>query len=110
MSNGPYMTAVSTMTAYTVYRNRNDMTSQQYMDYVADWNTFQRVWIQDYYLSNTGSEKKYSFRTNAEFQSFLRGQSAHIDVYDSNSPGRILGTINVPTNIFAPANQFTYLR
>ena len=110
MSNDPYMTAVSTMAAYTIYRNRNDMSSRQYMQYVDDWKNFQRIWIQDYYLSNTDSQKKYTFSTYTEYQSFLRGQSAHIDVYDSNSPGRTLGTISVPTNLFAPANQFTYLR
>ena len=100
------LAAVSTMATYVPYKNRNDMTSGQYMQYVAEWNTFQRIWIEDYTLRAVGSGQRYTFATYDEKQAYLRGQSAHIDVYSSNSPGRILGTIVVPTNIYAPENQF----
>ena len=86
------------------------MTSGEYMQYVNDWNTFQRIWIQDSVLSTIGAGQRYSFMTNEELQAYLRGQAAHIDVYDSNSPGRALGVISVPSNIYAPSNQFVTLR
>ena len=110
MSNIPYIEALSTMRSYPIYRNRNDMTSGEYMQYVNDWNTFQRIWIEDSVLSTIGAGQRYSFMTNEELQTYRRGQAAHIDVYDSNSPGRILGTISVPSNIYAPSNQFVSIR
>jgi hypothetical protein len=100
------LAAVSTLARYLPYKNRNDMTSRQYMQYVAEWNTFQRIWIENYTLSTLGSGQRYTFATYDEKQAYLRGQSAHIDIYSSNSPGRMLGTIIVPTNIYAPENQF----
>jgi hypothetical protein len=110
MSNTAYLAAVSTMRSYPIYRNRNDMSSGQYMQYVHEWNTFERIWIEDSVLSTLGTGQRYAFTTNEEFQAYLRGQAAHIDVYDSNSPGRILGTIYVPSNTYAPSNQFVRLR
>lgn len=110
MSNIPYDAAVSTMRSYPIYRNRNDMSSGQYMQYVHEWNTFERIWIQDSVLSTIGSGQRYTYKTNEELQTYLRGQAAHIDVYDSNSPGRLLGTIRVPSNIYAPSNQFVTIR
>ena len=82
------------------------MSARQYIQYTNDWNTFQRVWIEDYRLSTLGYAERYNFLTYAEYQMYLRGQAAHIDVYDSNSPGRMLSTINVVSQILAPANQF----
>ena len=111
MSNlDPYLAAVSTMTTYRLYKNRNDMTSGQYMQYVEDWRFFEEVWIEDYRRTALGLSEKYAFPTNASMQSYLRGQAAHIDVYDSNSPGRILGTIVVYPPIFSPSNQFITIR
>lgn len=101
----PYLAAVSTMATYVVYKNRNDMTSRQYMQYVDDWRCFERVWIEDYRLSTMGTAQRYTFPTSQERLSYLRGQAAHIDIYDSNSPGRILGTIPTPT-VYSPPNQF----
>ena len=101
----PYLAAVSTMATYVVYKNRNDMSSGQYMQYVDDWRCFERVWIEDYRLSTIGTGQRYNFLTSEERLSYLRGQAAHIDVYDSNSPGRILGTIRIPT-LYSPSNQF----
>jgi len=100
-----YLVAVSTMATYLVYKNRNDMSSGQYMQYVDDWRCFERVWIEDYRLSTIRAGYRYTFLTNEERLSYLRGQAAHIDVYDSNSPGRILGTIRGPI-IYSPSNQF----
>lgn len=110
MSNTSYNEALSTMRSYPVYRNRNDMSSGQYMQYVNEWNTFQRIWIEDSVLSTIGTGQRYTFKTNEELQVYLRGQAAHIDVYDSNSPGRARGTIRVPSNIYAPSNQFVSIR
>lgn len=98
------------MSVYTVYRNRNDMSARQYIEYTNDWNTFQRVWVENFRLSTIGSAQRYTFATNTEHQMYLRGQAAHIDVYDSNSPGRLLSTINVVSQIIAPANQFVTIR
>lgn len=105
-----YMSAVSTMATYIPFRNRNDMSSKQYYEYLADWKTFQRVWIQDYTFSTIGTGEKYVFPSYSEMQSYTRGRDAHLGVYDSNSPGRIMSTISVSTNVLAPANQFTSLR
>ena len=109
-NNDPYLAGISTMKTYILYRNRNDMSYQEYNQYVLDWNTFEKVWTQDYYLSTIGATNRYNFKTYNEKESYMKGQAAHIDVYDSNSPGRILGTINVVTNVFAPSNQFTTIR
>ena len=97
---------VSTMATYVVIRNRNDMTAGQYIHYANDWAFFQRVWVSNYQMSTMGSGQRYTFATYDDFNSYLRGQQACIDVYDSNSPGRILSTIRAP-QILAPANQFT---
>lgn len=59
------------------------MTSQQYMNYVADWNTFNTVWSVNYTASTINSGEFYRFSTNDEYLSFLRGQSAHINAYPS---------------------------
>jgi hypothetical protein len=98
------------MATYIPVRNRNDMTSRQYYDYLSDWNTFQRIWVQDYIFSTMGTGETYDFSSYKELQSYNRGRDAHINVYDLNSPGRILSTIHVHKNILAPANQFTSLR
>lgn len=105
-----YLQAVSTMATYIPVRDRNDMSSRQYYEYLADWNTFQRIWIQDYIFSTIGTGETYDFSSYKELQSYNRGREAHINVYDSNSPGRIMSTISVSTNVLAPANQFTSLR
>jgi len=109
-NNEPYLAAISTMKTYKVYRNRNDMGYQEYNQYVLDWNTFENVWTQDYYLSTIGATNRYNFKTYKEKDSYMRGQASHEDVYDSNSPGRLFSTINVPTNILAPSNQFTTIK
>lgn len=99
------LSTLSTLATYVVVRNRNDMTAGQYIKYSSDWNFFQRVWETNYQLSTIGSSERYNFLSYDEFNSYLRGMQACIDVYDSNSPGRILSTIRAP-NILAPANQF----
>ena len=99
---------LSTMATYRPIRNRNDMTAGQYIQYASDWALFQRVWAVNYQMRTMGSAERYTFANYDEFNSYLRGQQACIDVYDSNSPGRILSTIRAPL-IFAPANQFTTL-
>ncbi len=101
-----YLAGVSTMSRYVLYKNRNDMTSRQYMQYVEDWRCFDRIWIENYRLSTIGAPQRYTFLINEERMSYLRGQAAHIDVYDSNSPGRILGTIPVESGIYSPPDQF----
>jgi hypothetical protein len=100
----------SILSVYTIYKNRNDMTAGQYIQYTNDWNTFQRVWNENYKLSTIGSTQRYTFATYTEYQMYLRGQNAHVDVYDSNSPGRILSTIHVINQRIAPANQFVNIR
>lgn len=100
---------VSTMATYVVVRNRNDMTAGQYIQYASDWNFFQKVWAANYQMSTLGSAERYTFSTYEEFNSYLRGQQACIDVYDSNSPGRILSTIRAP-KILAPENQFATIQ
>jgi len=97
---------ISTMATYQTIRNRNDMTAGQYIQYASDWSYFQRVWSVNYQLSTIGSGQRYTFANYDDFNSYLRGQKACIDVYDSNSPGRVLSTIKVPSKILAPANQF----
>jgi len=82
------------------------MTYQDYAQYVSDWNTFNRIWAINYYLSSSGMKNRYSFSSYREKNQYMNGQAAHIDVYSSNSPGRILSTINVPSNLLAPDNQF----
>lgn len=110
MSSNDYLDAVSTMATYIPFRDRNDMSSRQYYDYLADWKKFEAVWIQDYLFSTMGTNRKYAFASTKEHQSYIRGRDAHINVYDLNSPGRLLSTINVHTNVLAPSNQFTSLR
>jgi len=110
MSYSNYLEAVSTMATYIPFRDRNDMSSQQYYDYLADWKKFETVWIQDYLFSTMGTGRTYTFANSKEHQSYIRGRDAHINVYDANSPGRLLSSINVYTNVLAPSNQFTSLR
>jgi len=100
------LAGLSTMATYQPVRNRNDMTAGQYIQYVSDWAFFQKVWAVNYQLSTMGSGQRYTFANYDDFNSYLRGQKACVDVYDSNSPGRILSTITVPSKILAPANQF----
>jgi len=102
----PYQAAVSTMCTYVIYRNRNDMSVREYREYVEEWNTFQRVWSISYYLSTIRSPTRYSFANYKEKLDYQKGQAAHVDVYDSNSPGRLLSTINVPSGVLAPTGQF----
>ena len=97
---------ISTMATYVVLRNRNDMTAGQYIQYASDWAFFQRIWSINYQLSTIGAGERYAFNNYDDFNSYLRGQKACIDVYDLNSPGRIISTINVPSQVLAPANQF----
>jgi hypothetical protein len=96
---------ISTMATYPPVRNRNDMTAGQYIKYASDWALFQRVWAINYQLSTIGSGQRYIFANYDEFNSYLRGQISCIDVYDSNSPGRILSTIRAP-KILASPSQF----
>lgn len=110
MSSNDYLHAVSTMATYIPFRDRNDMSSQQYYDYLADWKKFEAVWVQDYLFSTMGTGRTYTFANSKEHQSYIRGRDAHINVYDLNSPGRLLSTIRVYTNVLAPSNQFTSLR
>lgn len=105
MSNA-FETAISTISIYEVYRNRNDMSIREYRDYVDNWNTFQRVWAIDYYLSSTGAGYRYTFANYKEKFQYQKGQAAHVDVYSSNSPGRLLSTISVPSGVLAPDGQF----
>jgi hypothetical protein len=104
--NNAYQAAVSTMCTYQIFRNRNDMSAREYREYVQEWNTFQRVWTISYYLSTSKSPIGYSFINYKEKLEYQKGQAAHVDVYDSNSPGRLLSTINVPSGVLAPAGQF----
>ena len=97
---------ISTMATYKPIRNRNDMTAGQYIQYVNDWSFFQRVWAINYQMSTMGSGERYTFANYEEFNSYLKGQSACIDIYDANSPGRILSSIKISSQILAPANQF----
>jgi len=101
-----YQAAVSTMCTYAIYRNRNDMSAREYREYVQEWNTFNRVWTISYYLSTIGSPTRYSFADYKEKLDYQKGQAAHVDVYDSNSPGRLLSTIKVPSGVLAPTGQF----
>lgn len=101
-----YQAAVSTMCTYQIFRNRNDMSVREYREYVQEWNTFQRVWKINYYLSSTGAGYRYSFANQKEKVEYQKGQAAHVDVYSSNSPGRLLSTIKVPSGVLAPAGQF----
>jgi hypothetical protein len=103
------LAGISTMATYQPIRNRNDMTAGQYIRYATDWTFFQRIWAVNYQMSTMGSGERYTFANYEDFSSYLRGQQACIDVYDSNSPGRILGTIKTPV-IFAPANQFATIQ
>jgi hypothetical protein len=98
---------LSTMATYKPVRNRNDMTAGQYIQYANDWSFFQRVWAINYQMSTIGSGERFNFANYDEFNSYLRGQSACIDIYDEKSPGRILSTIKMTNLILAPANQFT---
>jgi hypothetical protein len=100
------LAGISTMATYQPIRNRNDMTAGQYIQYASDWAFFQRVWAVNYQMSTTGSSERYVFANYDEFNSYMRGKKASIDIYDSNSPGRIFSTIRVPSNILAPTNQF----
>ena len=66
------------------------MTSQQYMDYVNDWNTFNNAWAFNYTVSTinasgTSHANPYTFATNKEYLSFLRGQTAHVVAYPYSS-------------------------
>lgn len=97
---------ISTMATYQPLRNRNDMTFGQYIQYANDWSLFQRIWAVNYQLSTIGSSQRYIFANYEEFNSYIRGQNACIDVYDANSPGRILSTIRISKQILAPPNQF----
>ncbi len=61
------------------------MTIGQYIDYMADWTTFNNVWAFNYTVSTLNSKgiytAYYSFHTNQEQLSCLRGQLAHATVY-----------------------------
>jgi len=83
--------AISTLNAYPLKKIRNDMSSHQYMEYVNDWNTFNRIWAFNYTVSTIKSSpdsyaEDYKFVSNNEYLSYLRGQQAHFAVYRSAPP------------------------
>jgi len=89
MENSYYLKAISTLTSYPLKKIRNDMTSQQYMDYTDDWTTFNNIWAFNYTVSSINASKIshaniYTFVSNKEYLSFLRGQQAHIIAYPSS--------------------------
>jgi hypothetical protein len=81
--------AISTITAYPLKKVRNDMTMGQYIDYVADWTLFNNIWAFNYTVSTLKTQgiytDYYSFHTNQEQLSCLRGQLAHAAVYPSSA-------------------------
>jgi hypothetical protein len=61
------------------------------MEYVTDWNTFNRIWGFNYTVSTINSSagsyaESYKFASNDEYLSYLRGQRAHFAVYPSAPP------------------------
>jgi len=69
------------------------MSSQEYIQFKADWNTFDRVWIYNYAIASsnlnltiTGGipRSPYEFTSNQEKLSYIRGQASHNAAYSTS--------------------------
>lgn len=98
LSNSISLEATETISQYPVYKMRKDMSSQEYEQYRADWNTFDDTWIYNYTITSinmiatigdgvyaTGNLGPYEFRSGDQRISYRKGQDAHIAAYPISS-------------------------
>ena len=109
LSNRSRLEATQTISEYPVYKLRKDMSSQEYTEYVLDWNNFNNTWIYNYTITSlnliatigngayaTGKLGPYEFTSNEQKISYRRGQDAHVAAYPVSS---LLFTTIPPINI-----------
>ena len=86
------------MCKYPIFKQRKDMTIQEYNQYIVDWNIFNKVWIYNYTITSLNkiatigpgsnfSPKilQYEFTSGDQRISFIRGQGAHVAAYPASS-------------------------
>jgi len=58
------------------------MTYTEFLTYMNDWKTFNRVWSYNYNVRASGKKSGYYiFRNNEERISYNSGQAAHATIY-----------------------------
>jgi len=117
LSNSIAQEALETMCKYPIFKQRKDMTHQEYNQYLVDWNTFNKVWIYNYTITSlnkiatigpVGTVSKiigqYEFTSGDQRISFIRGQGAHVAAYPASS---FLFTTIPPINMSTYASLST---
>jgi len=116
-SNSITLEATQTISLYPVYKLRKDMSSQEYIQYVLDWNNFNKTWIYNYTITSLnliatigggvfakGNLGPYEFTSGEERISYRKGQEAHVAAYPLSS---LLFTTIPPINISTYAGLST---
>jgi len=109
LSNSITQEAIETMCKYPIFKQRKDMTIQEYNQYIIDWNIFNKVWIYNYTITSlnkiatigpgsnfTPKILQYEFTSGDQRISFIRGQGAHVAAYPASS---LLFTTIPPINM-----------
>ena len=109
LSNSISLEATQTISQYPVYKMRKDMSSQEYEQYKADWNTFNATWIYNYTITSlnliatignkayaSGGLGPYEFNSGDQRISYRKGQESHVAAYPTSS---ILFTTIPPINM-----------
>ena len=82
--------ATSTILAYPLGKIRKDMNSQEYTNYVYNWNMFNTVWSYNYTISTLNSQGQnhdyYAFTTQHDRVAYINGQVSHVTFYSNVSP------------------------
>jgi hypothetical protein len=82
--------ALSTICAYPLGKIRKDMNSQEYNNYIYEWNMFDTVWTYNYTISTLNGQGSrfdyYAFLTNRDRISYINGQASHVSFYSNVSP------------------------
>ena len=77
--------ALAILCEYPLIKIRSDMSFDEYLAYVNDWNIFNRIWGYNYTVHAAGSGTYYQFSSDSERISYIRGQSSHAAAYPANA-------------------------
>lgn len=77
--------ALEIICQYPLKKIRSDMSFDEYIYYVNDWNTFNKVWSYNYTVRSLNSGNYYQFSSDSERISYIRGQTSHASIYTDDA-------------------------
>lgn len=88
------MDGASRLCKYPLVKVRKDMGFQEYADYKKNWYIFNRILAYNYDIRAAGLNTFYIFASNAELNSYILGQYAHIASYPAAAALGIFNNIH----------------